>query len=461
VAFLVSIGLFAYFWIVGFAVLGALYRRNDLVRSTLIAPAVGIVTVLYANYLLSRAGFAIGTVAKPLAVILAVMAIAALIWQRPKLPGWPGLPYLPLLVLAFVASGWPLFENGFAWLSNFNPDAANYMLDTNRLIRLPFAEITDAATWRNQTDWASYYVIYPLLGIRTGTDLLFAWAVTVVGRDETAIYMPLIVSWHVAALAAAATLVGTAHRFARLLGAFLLTVSALSSLGVTSQLLGQELGLTCLSLASVLLLSPFYRLARPALARFVVLTGFVMAGFLLSYPEMLPFLGLGFLIYHGVQLRELRRYWRSALAGAFAIGGLAAAATAPDIWALVKFLFDQAAASNSKMLYPELFPYFLIPSGLSALWGLSPFSSSGGALFGPDTAIMIGLGLTGAALPATIWLVLQRQACAALLAVMAVLAVALAEREAGFGIFKLAMYAQPFLMTTMALAACRLLRVAR
>ncbi|MEI9987042.1 MAG: hypothetical protein WDN69_30110 [Aliidongia sp.] len=209
---------------------------------------------------------------------------------------------------------------------------------------------------------------------------MFAWAVAVVGRDETAIYMPLIVSWHVAALAAAAALVGTAHRFARLLGAFLLTVSALSTLGVTSQLLGQELGLTCLSLAAVLLLSPFYRLARPALTRFVVLTGFVMAGFLLSYPEMLPFLGLGFLIYHGVQLRELRRYWRPALAGAFAIGGLAAAATAPDVWALVKFLFDQAAASNSKMLYPELFPYFLIPSGLSALWGLSPFSSSGGAL---------------------------------------------------------------------------------
>ena len=45
-AFLVSIGLFAYFWIVGFAVLGVLYRRNDLVRSTLIAPAVGILTVL-------------------------------------------------------------------------------------------------------------------------------------------------------------------------------------------------------------------------------------------------------------------------------------------------------------------------------------------------------------------------------------------------------------------------------
>ncbi|MEI9987041.1 MAG: hypothetical protein WDN69_30105 [Aliidongia sp.] len=162
-AFLVSIGLFAYFWIVGFAVLGVLYRRNDLVRSTLIAPAVGIVTVLHANYALSRAGFAIGTVAQPLAMILALMAIAALIWQRPKLPGWRGLPYLLVLALAFVASGWPLFENGFAWLSHSIRTAANYMLDTNRLLRLPFAEITDAATWRNQTDWASYFVIYRCL----------------------------------------------------------------------------------------------------------------------------------------------------------------------------------------------------------------------------------------------------------------------------------------------------------
>jgi hypothetical protein len=256
-------------------------------------------------------------------------------------------------------------------------------------------------------------------------------------------------------------LVGTAYRFARLLSGAMLAVTALSSAGVELQLLGQELGLIFLTLASNLLLSRFYRLSRPAMARFVMLTSFVMAAFFISYPEMLPFLGVGFLIYHGAGAKELSRYWRRYLGTSGLIAVISGLLIAPDVLPAISFLLGQASVSQSQMLYPELFPYLLIPSGIGALWGLNSYVPGGVALLGRDLAIGIGLALSGATVIGTLWMVWRREACAALVVVMALLAVVLAMSNSGFGMFKLAMYAQPFLMMTIVLSLCRALKVAR
>jgi hypothetical protein len=281
------------------------------------------------------------------------------------------------------------------------------------------------------------------------------------GYGEPALFMPLIVAFHVAALGAATALVGTAYRFARLLSGAMLAVTALSSAGVELQLLGQELGLVFLTLASNLLLSRFYRLSRPAMARFVMLTSFVMAAFFISYPEMLPFLGVGFLIYHGAGAKELSRYWRRYLGTSGLIAVISGLLIAPDVLPAISFLLGQASVSQSQMLYPELFPYLLIPSGIGALWGLNSYVPGGEALLGRDLAIGIGLALSGATVIGTLWMVWRREACAALVVVMALVAVVLAMSNSGFGMFKLAMYAQPFLMMTIVLSLCRALKVAR
>jgi hypothetical protein len=460
-AFFISVGLFCYFWIIGFAVQSVLYRHGDLIRTILLAPAVGIVTTLYGNYLFSRAGFPTGTIAWPLAIGLLAASIVTLRRRRLPLPGRQGLPYLLVLMLAFAASGWPLLTDGFAWLAHLNPDAANYILDTDRLARQPFIGSPDSDSWLSQSDWGSYYVTYPLRGVRTGTDLLFAWVVSLFGYDEPSLFMPLIVAFHVAALAAAIALVGTAYRFARLLSGAMLAVTALASAGVELQLLGQELGLVFLTLASTLLLSPFYRLSRVARARFVILTSLVMAAFFISYPEMLPFFGVGFLIYHGAGVRELSRYWRRYLSILVPIAILSYTLIAPDVLPAINFLLSQVHLSQSQMLFPELFPYLLIPSGIGALWGLNSYIPGGVALLGRDVAIGIGLTLSGATAIGALWMVWRREACAALVVVMALVAVMLAMGNSGFGMFKLAMYAQPFLMTTMVLSLCRALKVAR
>jgi hypothetical protein len=462
VAFLVSVGLFTYFWIIGFAVLGLLYRRDDLIRTILIAPAVGIVTVVYGNYLLSRSGFPIGSIAFALGAVLLVAAIAALLWRRPPLPGRRGLPYLFFVAVAFGANGWPLFGEGFAWLAGLNPDAANYILNADRFAHQAFSQPPDAQTWLSQADWGSYSVINALNGIRTGTDMLLAWVVTITGYDEPASYMPLLVALHVAALAAAAALVSVSYRFARLVSAGLLAVTALSTAGVALQLFGQELGLACLLLTCVLLLSPYYRLSIPVLARYAALAALAMAVFIVSYPEMLPFLGLGFLVHHGFGAREFRRYWRPALGSSVVIAVVTSGLLLGDAWGLVQFLFRQAESATSEAgSHADLFPYLLLPSGISALWGLRPYLPGPAPFPGDNFLILVGLALSGATLLGALWMIRRREPSAAVMIAMALLGAALFRGNSGFGIFKLSMYVQPFLMTTAVVSLCRTLRVAR
>jgi hypothetical protein len=460
-AFLVSSALFGYFWVVGFAVLDLLYRRDDRVRTMLIAPAAGLVITLYGNYIFSRSGLSIGAIATPFAIVLFVAAVGILGWRRPLLPGRSGVHYFLIMAASLVASGWPLFELGFDWLAHFNPDAGNYILDAHRLFRRPFIEVPDAGEFLRQSDWSSQYIYFPAIGARVGTDLVFAWVVAVSGLDETSAYMPLLVALHVAATSAATALIGPAYRSARLLSGALLAVCALSSVGVALQLLGQEQGLACLILSCVLLLTPFYRLSRGSLARHIFLSGLAGAGFLLSYPELLPFLGLSFLIYHGIGIKEFRQYWRSALIACVAVGALVSALVAPDVLGLLRYLFSQASAGAASQRHPELFPYLLIPNGVAAVWGLRTYAPGGPSLIAPNIAIALGFLLSIFAIFGAGWMTLRREACGTVLTVMGILSAILLFDEAGFGVFKLAMYAQPFLVGTFVLSLCRVLKVAR
>src|SRR6185436_1533858 len=135
-AFALSIGLFVYFWVIGYAVVAALHTQRDLVRNALIAPAVGVVCTIYPVYLLSRLGFPVRSFAHILTAITTFVAVALLIWQRPLAPRRHLVPYLPILVFAFAAVGWPLLTSGFAWLGTINPDMTNYVLGAHRLVEL-------------------------------------------------------------------------------------------------------------------------------------------------------------------------------------------------------------------------------------------------------------------------------------------------------------------------------------
>ena len=459
-AFALSIGLFVYFWVIGYAVVAALHTQRDLVRNALIAPAVGVVCTIYPVYLLSRLGFPVRSFAHILTAITIAVAVILLVWRRPLVPRRHLVPYLPILVFAFAAVGWPLLSAGFAWLGSINPDMSNYVLLAHRLAEQAYIQAPDPTVWRQQSDWVAYSVVYTAIGSRSGAELLLAWLIVLTGWNGAIVYMPLLIALHVALITAATALISTPHRYARLLAAVLLSSSATLTLGIVFQLLAQVLGLLLLALGSVLCLAPIYRLSWRAFSKFVPLAAITMATLMLTYPEVLPFFGIAFLLYHGFAANEFRRFLRPALVTIPAIAILGSLLITPDAIGYFTFLVGQARSSQANMALPELFPYFLVPQGLAALWGF-PIVGAQLHVAVIVVGIIVGAGLGIAAIASTVWLIRRREPEAALAAVMIALAPFLFFANSGFGLLKLAMFAQPFLLSTLVVALCRLFRVTR
>ena len=458
-ALALSAVLLIFFWFLGSALLALLHTQRDLVRNFLIAPAAGVLTSLYCTYVLSRLGLPVRSFAVPLAAVLFLAALTILAWRRPLFPARQVAPFIIVAFVALIATGWPLLTNGFAWLAKANPDFTLYVLDAHRLADQGFLDSPVPSTWTAQTDWPSLLVVFPALGQRTGTDLLLAWVVSVTGRNGLEIYMPVMVALQVILVAAASALISTPYRLARLLAGTLMSVAAMMTLGLALQLIAQVLGLIATVLACVLCLSPFYRLGRSLFLRFVVLASVVMAAYVLIYPEMLPIFALSFLVYHLGNPRDLRRFGLKELAGILAIAALSAVLIAPDAIGSLLFLFHQFGAAVTRMRYPEIFPYFLIPSGVSALWGLTPYVPHETTLLA--IAVVIGGALTVFTAISAVWLLFRGEAMAAVLIVMIGLMLFLFLNGSAFGVFKLAMYMQPFMLTCFVLAVCRLTRIAR
>src|SRR5262249_36209437 len=316
-AFALSIGLFAYFWVVGYAAVAALHTQRDLIRNALIAPGIGVAVTVYSIYVFSRLGLPVGSFAIIHAIGMVILACVALAILKPVLPARRLSPYIVIGAIAFVTTGWPLLTLGFSWLGSLNGDMANYVLDAHRLVDQAFIQPPDPKAWVDRSDVSTYFVEYPLFGVRTASDLLLAWVVTLTGKNGLMVYMPLLVALNVALIAAAAALITTPHRYARLVTAGFMSASAMLTLGVYLQLFAQVLGLLLLVLAAGFCFTRFYRLKLGNLVRHVALAAMVVANFVLTYPEILPFFGVAFMIYHAADWREIYGWHRTALTAFF------------------------------------------------------------------------------------------------------------------------------------------------
>jgi hypothetical protein len=458
-AFALSVGLFAYFWVVGYAVVAALHTQRDLIRNALIAPGVGVAVTVYSIYVPSRLGLPVGSFAVIHAVAIVILACVILAFFKPVLPARRLSPYILIGIIAFLATGWPLLTLGFTWLGSLNADMVNYVLDAHRLVDQAFIQSPDPKVWVERSDLSTYFVDFPLRGVRTASDLLLAWVITLTGKNGLMVYMPLLIALNVALIAAATALITTPHRYARLVTAALMSASAMLALGVYLQLFAQVLGLLLLAVAAGLCLTRFYRLKLGNLVWHVVLAALVVATFVLSYPEMLPFFGGALMIYHATDSIEIYRSLRTALTAFFAIAMTSIVLIGPDIVKYGFFLFEQITEAGTTSRTAEIFPFFLIPSGLAALWGISPYVVSPDSSL--DVEIAVGAGLCLASILSILWLAKRHEPAPAIAAVMAIVAVPLFLGDSGFGLLKLAMYAQPFLLSTIILATLVLLRASR
>jgi hypothetical protein len=460
VAVLLTWCLFGLWTAVGLAILNAGRFRGG-VRKLLLAPTIGFGTLGVATYILLSLGFPVGRSAWPL-LGAAVVLTAFALWRTRTTRQGAGtlarrfLPFGAVLVGAFLVTGWPLFRYGFDWIANGNDDMANYCLGAVGFREHGYLRTPTPQEARSNPDltlalWDIYYDPDTLTAKRCGSELTLALVSSWTGLSPQQAFMPVIVAFNMALIAATAGLVllGTRRRPPAVWAAALLTLSSQTGYGVVQQLIGQASGLALLCTSLALVTSPFRRFPGALIARRACVCGLVFAGLVVFYPEAVPFL-VGACVALGVRdlvcRRPVRRHlWHAATA-------IVAMAVLVPVYlhGTIYFLFQQSKqATGSKIHTIEMFPYFMTPRGPALVWGLLPSYEN---LAEPRQTITLVLGLLLLAIAPLVALQQFRRGrvFATVTLLMMVLGGALYLQQAAFGLFKIAMFVQPFLWATVA-----------
>lgn len=445
-AFLLTLGLFLFWGLVGFSLVSLFGSRRNSARNVLLAPALGTaVTVLVISWL-NRGGLAVKHAGPVVAVVLGVVSILCIRWRRPLFPCRRLRPFFLSLTGAALLNGYPMLLFGYNWVSYCNDDMANFSLISKLYLNQGYFELPDQKALLENRDASLFYWFFePYSGLRSGSDELLAWVVSCTGLSSHQAFMPTILALYLTLVCAAAALIYSARKywFASVLTCAWMAISALTALGVMYQLIAQIFGLELLVVLCTLLLQPLSGIRRPFLTRLSILAGIPGAAISIVYPEVIPFFILAFGAYHGILLVQRRESFRLFLG--FSLAALLAIVVfaGPALISTISTALVQAA-SGVQSGENLNFPYYLIPSGPAYLWGFFAI----GRFEGPELNLFIVLGtiLLLACLAGSVRQAWRAEPVAVIFLVMAAMGGYLFYQRAGFGLFKLAMYMQPFLI---------------
>ena len=458
-AFGLSLAVFLFWSLLGWAALAALHSRRHLLHNFLLAPAAGAAATLLPVFWLNRLGLPVHY-AGPLASLLLLAAAIFLLYRyRTPLPLRRLLPFAAVLFVALLLAGHPLLRFGFDWVSYGNDDMANYVLAAHRFHDYGFFAIPDQDAFLHNRDTTLYYwFMHAVVGDRPGSELLLAWLMSLTRLTGLQVFMPLILSLHLTLVAAAGALAGRSPRArtAALLTCFLVACSSLTTLGVVYQLIAQTFGLALLCAAGALILPPLPVERGPW--RYGLLGATVLSALLVVYPEVVPFLSLAFVLSVTIQTQRYRLTLPPLLRPLTTLSLFCALFL--NRYLLTALVFIQKAIGKMQPadvdLRYSLFPFYLVPSGLANLWGFLALSQARFPEPWLSLAIAAGALLLILAAAATAWQTWLGQPIAALAAVLLAMSVFLFIRRNDFGLFKLAMYLQPFVLGVLVTAWLRL-----
>jgi len=464
-AFGLPLLLFAIWTIVGVAAILFAYPRPQAYHF-LLGPALGFALFALLILNLNHLGFSAEASTYPVLLVLGIGS--AFIWFKKRASLVNLLPLAPIggIVLAsLVLKGWPLFQFGLDWLSFVNEDMINYTVSGERLLHFSINQppvISDFVFNRDTTANAWFLI----RSDRHGAEAALASVSAMTHLRALQVFMPLILALGLVFITSATALVYTSprRRGIAIAAAALLASSALVTLPIIYQLLSQIAGFALLFAALRLICDP--RFEQTEVFPSILLAAIAFAGVCALYPEALPFLILPALLWHAIEV--LRRRERLDLA----LGWLSAAAACTAvllnvyvrnvIFVLVNRVLSGTSGSDnlSQLNGPAdflhsghgllTFPYYLVPTGLANFLGAYPLAS-----FPAEPFLSLGIAL-GFILLALIALAtfseLRNNEPSALTTLLCiVLGVLLFFRTADFGLYKLAMYAQPFAILTLCL----------
>jgi len=465
IALTVSLLIFAYFLVLGLGITALLPSSYSTGTRLRLSPGIGIGLYLIFAIGLSRFGLPVKSFVFPLATGLFVVSLIAIVrcQPRPSLSQVAGI--VGPIVVAIVLVGSPMITFGYHWLSFANNDMTNYALTAQRFSENGYFTPPGPETYEANKEMNRYFgwKLAVVGGERSGVDILLASASSVAKINPVEMFMPLIFSGFLSIVLAAGALgLSGKGELLPFLISLAVAASPLSAFGLFYQLLGQEFGLACLCTTAALIVGPDRYSTWPTLVRTAIVTSVASSGLVANYPELLPFLALGIFIWLSARRQSIEMRWQIAKIGLASIGVfvLLNAQAVAMLHVIANRVHVQVGIGKTT---DEMFPYYLIPSGIANLWGLQPIASF---YADPQQSILIAIALilTLGALATSIILVLSEDAGAApvLLAFVAYAIVA-AMTSQGFSLYKIAMYVQPFMLAVVAsgvwLAANRIARI--
>ena len=455
---LLSLALFAFWAALGWSVLALAEPAMPSLQSFLLAPVVGVSVTLLPVYWLSVAGVPVAVIARPLLALYGLVAIAAWSWRRPP---WSlsELIFLLPIIAAIVIFGFPALWFGLDWVGNANDDWGNYNLSAMRFLHDGYYQQPSIEAMRSGLYYPGFlWFLSVAAAARSGSDLLLAWVAGAVGNNPFFVFMPVILALHgVFACSAAALAMTSLSRRVLFAAVVLLAIAPLNLYAVHQQLIAQVagLGLMC-ALGTLTLVAPreFDNNGR------IALIAVVAAAYLLTYPETVFIFGIALVLYHARRAADVSLEWKSfrrlliaPLASCILLG--------PYGVGCLFFLFSQIHHSAIQGIYDgtSLFPYFLVPNGVAALFGISRL---GEMLIEPWLSLSIVMGLSLLAITCfamVVGVARGRPVSYHLAATCGVAAVVIAQHN-DFGLFKAALFSQAFiwfvLVAALSSAATRL-----
>jgi hypothetical protein len=448
IALLLVAGLYLYLSIIGQAVVSLFRPRIGVLWSWFAAPTIGMSLVIVIITRLNVWGIPVAKAGPWTTVALLAGAAAVIAWRRPALPLRKLAPFLAIGAGYLLYTGWPALRFGFNWISYANDDMANYCMAAERFLEHGYYDIPLQTDLQGRDYTQHYWFMHALQQIRPGSELMIAWICSITGRRAHEIFMPAILLLSLIQLFGMGTIAVWKGRYRRvaLVGFFLLATSPLFGLGTLYQLIAQVAGVALLLVIASVLFVPG-RLSFRAGA----VGGLLTASLAIFYPEVSPFVAVGILL---VALKT--RYSDAARFRPYVtfIAGVAALTfilIASNTYEFVNTLVMQSVGSAGLGAMAEindqsgglvLFPWTLVPSFIPMLFGLHPFG-----IVGVDPLISTQIVVGVALLLYFAWRSWRSFLAGApvgfLGVIMIVLGIYLFQKGQDFGLFKLAMWAQP------------------
>jgi hypothetical protein len=450
-ALVLSLGVFAFLTLVGYAVLSLLARDEEPLYSVLLAPVTGAAVTILLAFAGNQLGVPIGRFGAALAAALVIGSLVVLWRAGRRVPGKDAWPFVVLALFALLATGWPMLKFGLDWVSFCNDDMANYCMGVERVLRHGYFAPPDAAAVSG-ADYTQFLWFLHVLH-RPGSEMILAIVEAVTGIVSLRIFMPVMLAFTLcqAFAAGAMTYVAGRSRLATWAVVGLVALSPLAAFGALYQLIAQVIGLGLAAGLTAVLLAPVEPLAARGRIRRGVLIGLLLAGLIVAYTEVLPFVALAYFAYAAVTLRGGWAAWRRVL-GVLGIAAVTVLVLLNRYFPLALiYVFGQAHNTAPENPATTMFPYYMVPTGPVYFWGLFPLGQKFPSDRELSMLIAVSLALCVAAAALVARSLRRKHAPAFVCAVMIAVFAFLFHKGAGFGMYKLAMYFQPFILATVAL----------